>query len=128
MTADPRAALSALVTAFERHLETAAARRGDDDPAVAAAYDQLADAFLDYDEALVEAYGEATPLDVFDLDDEDDDEDDEETDDDVFDEDDADEDDENEDDEDDADDDPGDEPAAGFTALDDDAYDVDPRG
>lgn len=127
MTADPRAALSALVTAFERHLETAAARRGEDDPAVAAAYDQLADAFLDYDEALVEAYGEATPLDVFDLDDEDDDE----TDDDVFDEDDADEDDENEDDEDDeddADDDPGDEPAAGFTPLDDDEYDVDPRG
>ena len=31
-------------------------------------------------------------------------------------------------DEDDADDDPGDEPAAGFTALDDDEYDVDPRG
>ena len=118
MTADPRAALSALVTAFERHLETAAARRGDDDPAVAAAYDQLADAFLDYDEALVEAYGEATPLDVFDLDDEDD----EETDDDVFDEDDADE------DEDDADDDPGDEPPEGFTALDDDEYDVDSRG
>ena len=37
MTADPRAALSALVAALETHLETAAVRRGEDDPAVIAA-------------------------------------------------------------------------------------------
>ena len=45
MNADPRAALEALTLAFERHLEACSARRGDDDPAVIAASDALADAF-----------------------------------------------------------------------------------
>ena len=35
MSADPRAALSVLVSAFERHLEACAGRRGEDDPTVA---------------------------------------------------------------------------------------------
>ena len=75
MTADPRGALTALVTAFERHLEASAAKRGEDDPTVIAAYDDLADAFAAYDDALLQAYGEMTPLDVYDGDeDEDDDE------------------------------------------------------
>lgn len=65
MTADPRARLSALVSAFERHLEAAASRRGENDPAVVAAYRELADAFDDYDDALLDAYGEVTPLEVF---------------------------------------------------------------
>ncbi len=74
--ADPRAALAALVAAFERHLEASAQRRGDDDPSVVAAYDDLADAFESYDDALLEAYGEMTPLDVYGSGEEDDDVDD----------------------------------------------------
>ena len=83
MTADPRGALANLMTAFERHLEASASKRGQDDPTVIAAYDDLADAFAEYDDALLQAYGEMTPLDVYDgEDDEDeDDEDDEELDD-----------------------------------------------
>lgn len=77
MTVDPRAALSALVTALERHLEAAAGRRGENDPTVVAAYRDVADAFDSYDDALMDTYGEVTPLDVYsgdedDLDDEDD--------------------------------------------------------
>ncbi|MBM6399598.1 hypothetical protein [Phycicoccus sonneratiae] len=73
MTADPRAALARLVTAFERHLEVSSTRRGDEDPAVVAAYEDLADAFEEYDGALYYAYGEMTPLDLYAGDDEDDD-------------------------------------------------------
>jgi hypothetical protein len=84
MSADPRAALSQLVAAFERHLEASSTRHGDDDPTVVAAYEDLADAFEAYDGALYDAYGEMTPLDIYSGDDEgepdeaeDDDEDDE---------------------------------------------------
>ncbi|KGN32631.1 hypothetical protein N802_17675 [Knoellia sinensis KCTC 19936] len=73
MSADPRAALSLLVSAFERHLEACSSRRGEDDPTVAAAYDDLLDAFETYDNALYEAFGEMTPLDVYTGDDEGDD-------------------------------------------------------
>ena len=73
MTADPRGALASLLSAFERHLEASAAKRGEDDPTVVAAYDDLADAFESYDDALLQAYGEMTPLQVYD-DDADDDE------------------------------------------------------
>jgi hypothetical protein len=78
MTADPRGALAALMTAFERHLEASASKRGEEDPTVIAAYDDLADAFAEYDDALLQAYGEMTPLDIYDGDDEDDDEDEDE--------------------------------------------------
>ncbi|HMM94405.1 MAG: primosomal protein [Micrococcales bacterium] len=74
MTADPRAALARLVSAFERHLEAASTRRGDDDPTVIAAYEDLADAFEEYDGALYDAYGEMTPLDLYTGDDDDDEE------------------------------------------------------
>ena len=81
MTADPRGALADLVAAFERHLEASASKRGEDDPTVIAAYDDLADAFAAYDDTLLQAYGEMTPLDIYGGDDEadepDDDEDDE---------------------------------------------------
>lgn len=76
MTADPRAALARLVAAFERHLEVSSTRRGDEDPAVVAAYEDVADAFEDYDGALYDAYGEMTPLDLYTGDDEDDEPDD----------------------------------------------------
>lgn len=83
MTTDPRAALDRLVAALEAHLAAAAGRRGDNDPAVARAYDTLADAFDTYDEALFEAYQETTPFELYDEDEDDldDDEDDLEEDD-----------------------------------------------
>ena len=80
MSDDPRAALSQLVAAFERHLEASSTRHGDDDPTVVAAYEDLADAFEAYDGALYDAYGEMTPLDIYSGDDgpDDDDDDDDE--------------------------------------------------
>ena len=73
MSDDPRAALSQLVAAFERHLEASSTRHGDEDPTVVAAYEDLADAFEVYDAALYDAYGEMTPLDIYSGDDERDD-------------------------------------------------------
>ena len=96
MSPDPRAALAVLTAALERHLEACASKHGDDDPAVIVAADALADAFDAYDEALLDTYGEVTPLEIYDGeaidefededelddDDEDDEEDDDEEDDD----------------------------------------------
>ena len=65
MTADPRAALATFVAALERHLEASASRRGENDPTVVAAYQDLADAFDDYDDALLDAFGEVTPLEIY---------------------------------------------------------------
>ncbi len=141
MTADPRAALSALVAALETHLETAAVSRGEDDPSVVEAYERVAEAFTAYDDALMDAYGEVTPLEVYDEDlvDDDDVEDDGEDDDDYdyVDDDDLDDDDDDEDD-DDGDDDYGDvdevdeedDGQSHYLGLDDEQFDVDesPRG
>jgi len=80
MTADPRAALATLTASLERHLEASASRRGENDPTVVAAYQAVAEAFDLYDDALLEAYGEVTPLEIYSGDDEDDDEDDEDDD------------------------------------------------
>jgi hypothetical protein len=66
MTSDPRAALATLISALERHLEAAASKKGEEDPTVQAAYEDVADAFEAYDEALLTAYGEMTPLDLYD--------------------------------------------------------------
>lgn len=65
MTADARAALASFVAALERHLEASASRRGENDPVVVAAYQDLADAFETYDDALLDACGEVTPLEVY---------------------------------------------------------------
>lgn len=65
MSAEPRAALEALTYALERHLEACSARRGDNDPAVLAAADAVADAFEAYDDALMDAYNEVTPLELY---------------------------------------------------------------
>jgi len=111
MTLDPRAALSSFVTALETHLETAAVSRGDDDPAVVEAYERVAEAFAAYDDALMDAYGEVTPLEVYDeelVDDDDEDDDDGENDD-V-----------------DLDDDDEEDDGEPYLGLDDEEYDVDP--
>ncbi|QTE30769.1 primosomal protein [Pengzhenrongella sicca] len=73
MTVDPRAALDRLVAALEGHYHAISSRRRDDDPAVDDAYDVLADAFEAYDDALSVVYGESTPFDLVDEEDEDDD-------------------------------------------------------
>ena len=72
MTADPRAALANLTAALERHLEASLSRRGENDPTVVAAYQDVADAFDLYDDALLEAYGEVTPLVIYNGDDDED--------------------------------------------------------
>ena len=80
MKADPRAALAILTASLERHLEASASRRGENDPTVVAAYQTVADAFDLYDDALLEAYGEVTPLEIYsgdEVEDEDDDAEDE---------------------------------------------------
>lgn len=80
LMSDPRPALNQLIAAFERHFEASSQRRGEDDPTVVAAYEDLADAFEAYDDALHDATGEMTPLVVVDeqfmVDDDDDDSDD----------------------------------------------------
>jgi hypothetical protein len=75
MTADPRAALATLTASLERHLEASASRRGENDPTVVAAYQAVAEAFDLYDDALLEAYGEVTPLEIYSGEDEEGDED-----------------------------------------------------
>ncbi|WP_328296057.1 primosomal protein [Kineococcus sp. NBC_00420] len=81
MTDDPRAALARLVATLEDHLAASANRRGETDPAVADAYQRVADAFEAYEEALYDAYDEVTPFVLYD-DVEDDREDDDDEDDD----------------------------------------------
>lgn len=83
MATDPRSALTTLVTALERHLEACASRTGEEDPRVIAAYNDLADAFEDYDDALMDAHGEVTPFEVYSDEDDFEDEDDEDDEDDV---------------------------------------------
>ncbi|PWH05667.1 DNA primase [Brachybacterium endophyticum] len=80
MNTDPRSALAALIAALERHYEAAASSRGDDDPALEAATEGLTTAFDAYDDALFDAYDIATPLIVFDGEDDDDDFDDDDDD------------------------------------------------
>ncbi len=75
MTIDPRAALANLTASLERHLEASASRRGENDPTVIAAYQDVAEAFERYDDSLLEAYGEVTPLEIYGGDDEEADED-----------------------------------------------------
>ena len=86
MTTEPRAALDRLIAALEAHLAAAGRRQGEADPAVVSAYQTLADAFEEYDEALYDAYDEVTPFVLYDeaedaLEDAEDDEDDEDLDD-----------------------------------------------
>jgi hypothetical protein len=114
MTTDPRAALTVLVAAFERHLEASASRRGEGDPVVAAAYRDLTDAFENYDDCLLDAFDEVTPFEVFRNEEDDDADEDDET-----------EDDETEDDTDDEEFDEPDDEGGTYTGLDDADYDED---
>jgi hypothetical protein len=62
MQEDPTVALQKFVSALERHLDASATKRDGSDEAVNRAYDQLLDAFLGYEEALQETYGEYLPF------------------------------------------------------------------
>ena len=72
MSIDPHVALQSLVAALEEHLTAASQRRGDKDPVVEAAYLAVADAFEVYEEVLYDAYGEVTPLEIYEDDDDED--------------------------------------------------------
>ena len=72
MSTDPRVSLEALVSALQEHLAAATNKRGEDDPALEHAYYALADAFEGYEDALYDATGEVTPLEVFEDEDDDD--------------------------------------------------------
>ncbi|MDO4238616.1 hypothetical protein [Micrococcus sp.] len=71
MSSDARTALEALTSALNEHLVAAQNRRGEDDPAVEAAFFAVADAFEAYEDALYAETEEVTPLDLFDDEDED---------------------------------------------------------
>jgi len=62
MHEDPAVALQRLVSALERHLDASATRREGNDEALNLAYDQLEEAFLGYEEALQQTYGEYLPF------------------------------------------------------------------
>ncbi|MDN6350698.1 MAG: hypothetical protein L0J69_03280 [Yaniella sp.] len=75
MSTDPRVSLDALVSALQEHFAAATHKRGEDDPTLEHTYYALADAFEGYEDALYDATGEVTPLDIFEDEDDDDDDD-----------------------------------------------------
>lgn len=81
MATDPRAALQDLVAALHAHLDAAVRTQDPDADAVLDAAAAVAEAFDSYDEALYEASGVDTPLDLVDDEDDDDEIDDEDEDD-----------------------------------------------
>ena len=59
------------IAAIEAHLRAVESRSGETDPEVFAAFDQLREAFLTYEDALFDTYDEVTPLEAVEADDED---------------------------------------------------------
>ncbi|MFF7635375.1 hypothetical protein ACFZB9_19805 [Kitasatospora sp. NPDC008050] len=59
-----REAAEAVKAAIDRHLEAVSSTTADDDPAVFAAYEELAAAAIHYDQLLYEVYDEVTPFEV----------------------------------------------------------------
>ncbi|MFV2119205.1 hypothetical protein ACE14D_12465 [Streptomyces sp. Act-28] len=62
--AEVRAAAEAVKAALDRHLAAVENRTGDDDPAVYAAFNDLAAAAEAYDERLYDRYDEVTPFEI----------------------------------------------------------------
>ncbi|UJH71064.1 primosomal protein [Ornithinimicrobium sp. INDO-MA30-4] len=71
MNSEPRAALLELVAALEAHLTLAEQEVGEHSPDLLSAYQRIADTFMTYDDALLSAFGEVTPLDIYSEDDDD---------------------------------------------------------
>jgi hypothetical protein len=59
-----RAAADAVKSAIDRHLQAVSSTAEEGDPAVAAAYEELAAAAIAYDQILYEVYDEVTPFEV----------------------------------------------------------------
>ena len=72
MSIDPRTELTRLLDALEAHLTAVVNRTGEHDSAVDEAYVEIANAFQAHEDALFEAYNEATPWSVYGDEDEDD--------------------------------------------------------
>jgi len=64
MAQEPRFALKQFIAALEKHYESVAAKRGPEDLSVDQSFFQLEDAFLNYQEALGEAFEEDLPFDL----------------------------------------------------------------
>ncbi|MEU9417765.1 hypothetical protein [Streptomyces sp. NPDC048272] len=62
--AEVRAAAEAVKAALDRHLAAVESRIGDEDPAVYAAFNELAAAAEEYDELLYDRYDEVTPFEI----------------------------------------------------------------
>ncbi|MER5809254.1 hypothetical protein ABT143_13840 [Streptomyces sp. NPDC002033] len=62
--AEVRAAAEAVKAALDRHLAAVERRIGDEDPAVYAAFNELAAAAEEYDELLYDRYDEVTPFEI----------------------------------------------------------------
>ncbi len=64
MAHEARNTLNSLFAALERHYEAISSGRGSEDPAVVATYEHLKTAFLDYEEAISDEYGEVLPMEL----------------------------------------------------------------
>lgn len=62
MSSHVRAAAKALKAAIDAHLVACEAKKGEEDPAIQRAYDELRDAAEAYDDALFDAFAEVTPF------------------------------------------------------------------
>lgn len=62
MAQEPRFALQQFIAALERHFEAVSSNRGAENSALEQAYYQVEDAFLNYEEALEEKFGEYLPI------------------------------------------------------------------
>ncbi|GAA3110217.1 hypothetical protein GCM10020254_65340 [Streptomyces goshikiensis] len=62
--AEVRAAAEAVKAALDRHLAAVESRTGEEDPAVYAAFNELAAAAEEYDELLYDRYDEVTPFEI----------------------------------------------------------------
>ncbi len=62
MSSPVRAAAKSLKAAIDAHLVACEAKKGEEDPTIQRAYDELRDAAEAYDDALFDAFGEVTPF------------------------------------------------------------------
>lgn len=62
MATEPRQQLQRFIAALEQHFEAVSSKRGDGDSSVEQAYYLVEDAFLGYEEALSDGFGEYLPI------------------------------------------------------------------
>ena len=64
MSKDSRVALQRFIAALENHFVATTSKRSENDPQVERAYELLEAAFLDYEEALQDQFGEYLPFEL----------------------------------------------------------------